>query len=260
MSSEIKVFTFNLRVDASVDGINRFGFRKGRILKAISDHSPDLIGFQEAGNSMRAWLADELPALGYTVVGCGRLEGYRGDSTPIAYRRSRFELVGLETKWLSATPNLPASTFGGDQSSCPRIFVAAELSPSDGGNFVFLNTHLDHKGPAARLLGAVEITQYLSEKGLPFVVTGDMNALPGTPEIAAFTAFRPCGREVIDATAGLGGTFHGFGRYSDAVMPKIDYIFTDMECDASRSFVLPDEPVDGVYISDHRPVCSIVSI
>ena len=55
MSSEYKVFTFNLRVDASVDGINRFGFRKGRILKAISDHSPDLIGFQEAGNSMRAW-------------------------------------------------------------------------------------------------------------------------------------------------------------------------------------------------------------
>ena len=258
MSSEYKVFTFNLRVDASVDGINRFEFRKGRILSAIGEYLPDIIGFQEAGDSMRAWLGDSLSALGYTLVGCGRLKGYRGESTPIAYRRSRFELVGLETKWLSATPNLPASTFGGDQSSCPRIFVAAELSPSDGGNFVFLNTHLDHKGQTARLLGSMEIMQYLSEKGLPFIITGDMNARPGTPEIEAFTSHRPCGRDVVDATSPLGGTFHGFGRLTGDSMAKIDYIFTDMICDCSKSLVIPDEPVDGVYISDHRPVLAVV--
>ena len=43
-------------------------------------------------------------------------------------------------------------------------------------------------------------------------------------------------------------------------MSKIDYIFTDMACDASKSFVVPDEPVDGIYISDHRPVVSYIEI
>jgi len=258
MSKEYKVFTFNLRVEATVDGINHFQNRKGRILDTIKSYSPDLIGFQEANDNMRAWLCDELPALGYTVVGCGRLKNYRGESTPIAYKRSEFELVNLETRWLSATPGVPASTFGGDQSGCPRILIAAELSPVEGSNFVFLNTHLDHRGKLARLLGAIEVTQYLSDRGLPFIVTGDMNATPGTPEILAFTEKKTCGREVIDATSELGGTFHGFGTRE--TMSKIDYIFTDMPCDKEKSFVLPDEPVDGIYISDHRPVCAFVEV
>ncbi|MCQ2427552.1 MAG: endonuclease/exonuclease/phosphatase family protein [Clostridia bacterium] len=258
MKKEYKVFTFNLRVEAEVDGINHFRNRKGRILDTIKSYSPDLIGFQEANDNMRTWLKSELPALGYTVVGCGRLKDYRGESTPIAFKNSEFELVNLETRWLSGTPGVPGSTFKGDQSGCPRLMVAAELSPVSGENFVFLNTHLDHKGSTARLLGAIEVTQYLSDKGLPFVLTGDMNAWPDTAEIKAFTSFKTCGRPVIDATAALGGTFHAFGTREK--MSKIDYIFTDMTCDAAKSFVLPDEPKEGIYISDHRPVCAFVEI
>ena len=99
---------------------------------------------------------------------------------------------------------------------------------------------------------------YVSEKGLPFIITGDMNALPGTPEIAAFTEYRPCGRETVDATKYIGGTFHGFGKRPPEEMSKIDYVFTDMPCDPADSLLIPDEPVDGLYISDHRPVMAVV--
>ena len=45
--------TFNLRVDTEKDGINRFFLRTDRVLKAIRDESPDVIGFQEDLEDMR---------------------------------------------------------------------------------------------------------------------------------------------------------------------------------------------------------------
>ncbi len=261
MSTTLKVFTFNLRVAAQVDGINMFFNRTGRILDTVKEHSPDLIGFQEASSDMRKWLGDALAPLGYTVVGCGREKTYRGEATSIAFKRDLFELIALETRWLSATPLVPGSRYAADQSSCPRVYTAATLKHIDSDEvFIFLNTHLDHKGSEARKLGALDIVRYLSERKLPSIITGDMNAVPGTPEIDAFTAYEINGRPVINATSDVGGTFHAFGKYSEEKMPQIDYIFTDLPCDTSKSFVLPDEPVDGVYISDHRPVCAFIDL
>ncbi len=261
MSATLKVFTFNLRVVAQVDGVNIFFNRTGRILDTIKEYSPDLIGFQEVSGEMKKWLGDAIAPLGYTVVGCGREKAYRGEATVIAYKRDLFELIALETRWLSATPLVPGSRYAADQSNCPRIYTAATLKHVDSDEvFIFLNTHLDHKGSEARKLGALDVIRYLSEKKLPFIITGDMNALPGTPEIDAFTAYEPAGRPVVNATADVGGTFHGFGKYSPEDMNQIDYIFTDLPCDKSRSFVLPDDPVNGLYISDHRPVCAFIDL
>ncbi len=253
---KIKVFTFNLRTESKGDGVNYFPNRRGRILSAIEQYAPDIIGFQEATDTMRAWLADTLEE--YAVVGCGRGVGYRGESTIIAYRKSAFEMISCEAFWLSLTPDIPGSVYGFDQSSCPRIATAALLSPSGRGEpFVFCNTHLDHKGKTARLLGSVQLIQYLTSKPYRFVLTGDFNATPEAPEIALFTSIE--GRSIIDATAGLSGTFHGFGQRT--VKSKIDYIFTDLPCDVSESFVVPDEgDENGVYISDHNPVGAVVEV
>ena len=117
-----KVMSFNLRIEAGIDGINHLDNRKGNILDVINREAPDLIGFQEVRDGTRAWLRDNLTD--YMVVGCGRLEDYRGESTPIAFRKDKFELVSLETFWLSSTPNIPASVYAGsDQSGCPRMAV-----------------------------------------------------------------------------------------------------------------------------------------
>jgi endonuclease/exonuclease/phosphatase family metal-dependent hydrolase len=87
-----------------------------------------------------------------------------------------------------------------------------------------------------------------------------MNAIPGTPEIDAFTAYELGGKAVIDATATVGGTFHGFGHYTPEKAHKIDYIFTTLPCDTSKSYVVKDIPVDGLYISDHNPVCAYIDL
>lgn len=255
MSVKLKVFTFNLRVATKVDGDNIFWNRTGRIQELLAAEKPDLIGFQEVTDEMRAWLRTSLP--GYTVLGCGRGKDYRGESMALAYRTDDFELIGLEQFWLSPTPSIPGSCFSGDQSSCPRMTTAVTLKHHDADELIrFYNTHLDHKGPVARLLGATQLMQAVSNWGGKFVITGDFNALPDTVEMQTITACSTL--PMIDATALLGGTFHAFGQR--ATRTKIDYIFTNAECDPAESTIIEDIPVNGIYLSDHNPVCAYITL
>lgn len=260
MSRELKVMTFNLRMRNKNDGINYFDNRHERVLGAIAAELPDLIGFQEATGTMRRWLAANLPAIGYTVLGCGRGAAYDDESTSIAFRTDLFDLVSFDTQWLSNTPLVPGSRYGGDQSQCPRTFSAAVLKPLDEPPFLFVNTHLDHVGNMAKLLGMTQIIQYVSMKNLPVIITGDANARPQDAAITAMVGAAPCGRPIVDLTETVDGTFHNFGKYPPERQSKIDYIFTDMPCDPTRSYKVADEGVDGVYISDHFVVCGFVTV
>ena len=257
--SKIKVMTFNLRVEApSVDGINDLPFRKGRILETIANESPDLIGFQEARDSTRAWLRDTLTD--YVVVGCGRYANYRGESAPLAFRKDKFELVSLDTFWLSSTPKIPESRYdGSDQSDCPRIATAVVLKPIESDELLlFINTHTDHQGATSRILASAQILEYASQKGLNTVITGDFNAQPDSTEIKMITANKAF--SLVDATATVGPTFHAFGKIPAEDCVKIDYVFTNLPSNTDESYAVEDIPVDGVYISDHQPVVAFVEI
>jgi len=253
---EIKVFSFNIRTNTPVDGVNAFPNRKERILSTIKEYSPDLIGFQEATDDMREWLRASLNE--YEIVGCGRKANYRGEAPVLAYRKNLFECVKYETFWLSLTPDIPGSSYGGDQSGCPRTATAAYLIPEGSSTpFVFCNTHTDHKGKSARYLASVQLIQYLSRQPYKFILTGDFNATPDAPEIRLLT--ESTAFPMIDATSKLGGTFHGYGKCNPKV--KIDYVFTNLPCDPDRSTVVPDIPDEnGLYTSDHCAVCSYVEI
>ncbi len=254
--SMLKIMSFNLRVDNLGDGINAFSNRFDRVVEVILAEKPDLIGFQEVTDGMRARLRDQIP--GYTVVGCGREASYHGESMLIAYRTGEVELISLENLWLSPTPAIPGSTFGQDQSPCPRMFTSILVKHDRIPRpFRMINTHLDHIGAQARLLGAMQLVQYISDRPEPFVLTGDFNAPPDTPEIRVITQALAA-RGVVDCTAGLPGTFHAFGGFSPENALKIDYIFTDGTC--SAAFAVPDIPVNGQYYSDHNAVCALIEL
>ena len=250
----LKIFSFNVRV--CVDkGANDFELRKHRIAELINTEKPDIVGFQEATGYMKSELARLLD--GYYIMGCGREKNYRGESAAVAYRKDKFELIRLENFWLSATPNIAGSRYGEDQSNCPRITTALLLaSREDGKPFWFINTHLDHVGSTARLLGATQLMQFISEKQEPCILTGDFNAGPSAKEIRAFTLNEHLG--LIDCTENIGGTFHDYGRMEKGA--KIDYIFTNLPCDVSKSFAYPDDAPNGTYYSDHLPICAYIEV
>lgn len=256
--SKITVMTFNLRNESKVDGINHLDNRKGKIIDTILNYQPDLIGFQEARDNTRNWLRDTLTD--YTVIGCGRTANYMGESTPLAFKKDKFLMIASENFWLSSTPSVAGSTYeGSDQSSCPRMCTVATLVHIETGKkLVFLNTHTDHAGSLARTLESAQILQYLSEKGLPSIVTGDLNAYPDSREIVMLSSSKNF--PMTDATASVKGSFHSFGGYSDENMPKIDYVFSNLPCIEEEAFAIPDPHEDGIYISDHRPVMTSLII
>lgn len=57
--------------------------------------------------------------------------------------------------------------------------------------------------------------------------------------------------EFVDLTGGTDGTFHDYGRQK---AEKIDYIFGDSVL-ICREVTIWDESWNGVYLSDHYPVC-----
>ncbi|MBO5111618.1 MAG: endonuclease/exonuclease/phosphatase family protein [Clostridia bacterium] len=243
---ELKVMSFNLRYENDYDGINAFKHRKPQILQVIREENPDLIGFQEGTDSMRAWLRDQLTD--YLVLGCGRNADYTGESGPIAIRRDRLSLLSYRTVWLSPTPDVPGSRYvDSDQSSCPRIYQEARMVlPGSKQILRLINVHTDHAGEIARML---EVKQLLSELGDPgedvLIYTGDFNATPEAPEIRYMTEARP-ELGLRDATSELGGTFHDFGRMEPI---KIDYLFTNASFRDTRQIHWEPD-----YISDHDPV------
>ena len=249
---KLKVMTFNLRMDTEADGINYFPNREGRILETIRTEKPDLIGFQEASDYIREFLKKSLSD-DYTVIGCGRQKNYRGEACCIAFRKDCFELVSFDTHFLSTSPTTPGSIYAGsDQSKCPRLYVHAELSHNQIAKPIhFFNTHLDHKGEQARVLGMAQVLQQLATVSGESVLTGDMNAHPDTACIGLVAALKE--KQLKDATAQIERTFHNYGKNPEHVV-KIDYIFTDAE--PIEAYAIADNGVDGVYISDHYPVCA----
>lgn len=249
--ANVKVMTFNLRVDNAGDGVNSFTNRHDRVLAMLADTQPDIIGFQECTHHMRAFLEENMPD--YAFVGCGRERDYTGESMAIAYRKQDFITVGVQNFWLTATPRVPGSTLGGDQSPCPRMATVALLHCKQADRTIcFCNTHLDHVGRVARQIEAALLCAALDAYDQPIVLTGDMNALPDTPEIAILNRGMNA-RGATDVTAHLGGTFHGFGRVPADRDTKIDYIFTSGKC--LQCEMIPDDPdAKGLYYSDHNAI------
>ena len=245
----MKVVTFNLRCDSASDGVNAFAHRKGAILDKIEAEKPDILGFQECRPHMQAFLEAHLTD--YLIFGRQR-GGEWSESNPIAFRRERFALLGLETQWLSPTPFVPGSRYE-IQSDCPRVFTHMFLeNRASGAPIHVINTHLDHVSEAARLQGAKHLIRYmlgaLADRPCPLLLMGDFNAFPDEACVSELL-----GNELLqltDQTDGIPGTYHGYGTVRQ---PRIDYILTRDFARVSPARLWTDE-VDGIYLSDHYPV------
>ncbi|MCR5262743.1 MAG: endonuclease/exonuclease/phosphatase family protein, partial [Clostridiales bacterium] len=195
-------------------------------------------------------------------VGVGRGKNYDNESNVIAYRKDRFDLVFLETFWLSDTPHKPGSRFSTDQSDCPRICTCTILMDRENGKvFRHYNTHLDHVGKFAQAQGISLILNRIAADydawPLPVILTGDFNVTPDSMVYKSVVGFTGCGSPLKDATADVGPTFHGFRK--DWPGSKIDYVFTTLPFDPARSATVTAES-DSLTLSDHYPVGAAVEL
>jgi endonuclease/exonuclease/phosphatase family metal-dependent hydrolase len=87
---------------------------------------------------------------------------------------------------------------------------------------------------------------------MPTLLLGDFNAEPGSESIRATDAH--IAPRLYDLTRDIPVTFHGYGNEPPC---KIDYIYaTETLKNAVRSVCLWDDEMNGIYLSDHYPICA----
>lgn len=246
----MKIVSYNVRCSYVGDGINSFVNRAGLIYDKIKNDQPDVIAFQE----VTAKILDVLQKLltEYVFVGQFRNEDYTGEGLYTAVRKDSCMVLGYETIWLSPTPYVAGSRFE-IQSSCPRICVQTLVRHNESGKRMRIyNLHLDHKSEEARVSGmksALEfVQQYYHKDSFPAVILGDFNAHPDSQVITMCNAYP----HLKEASAPIETTFHKYG--TKAI--KIDYIYmSDELADAAVCATAWTEENNGIYLSDHYPIC-----
>ena len=257
----LRVMTYNIRLDLESDGPNRWSERREQFIGQVRLMHPGILGLQEVVPGQKADLERSMP--GYAFLGVARDDGKsKGEFSNLAIDRALFEVRSSGTFWLSPTPDVPSK---GWDAAYPRIATWAHLvRRNDGKRFLALNTHLDHVGKQARLESARQIVRWIAANRTPgesVIVTGDLNAEPGTPPLNELTSSDPGLRDAWTASktppVGPEGTFNNW-----VLVPtekrRIDYMLFDPSIEVDRYAVLAWHGEGGRLASDHYPVLADV--
>lgn len=254
--AELRVMTYNIRLDLASDGVNRWANRSSWVAAQILWLRPDLFGMQEVLPAQKADLAAQLPQ--YQIFGGGRDDGREtGEASPIGFDKSRFTLVEEGLFWLSLTPSVPSR---GWDAALPRIVTWARLRIRGTPQVVLaVNTHWDHIGLVARQQSAAQMLRWIGEhaKRCEYVlVLGDFNSELDSEQMRALMKgpleLRGARGASRAAPFGPSGTFNAFEPQPN---PKraIDHVLLGKDIDVERYAVFA-QVIDGRVPSDHFPV------
>ena len=250
----LDVMTFNIRY-AHTQPPDLWPDRLPVITELIDRRRPDIIGTQEGLYHQLRDLESSLP--GYGWIGTGRDGGSRGEFMAVFYRRERVEPIAYDHYWLSDTPEIAGSRTWGNNYS--RMVTSVQFRDrSNGGEFMFVNTHLDHEVQRSRERSVDLILDRLESlpPELPVILLGDFNAGAGANPI--YDVLMGRGR-FTDTWTALGnadtlGTFHGFKGIPGARgIRRIDWILLRGPATALSSEIVTDARGSQLP-SDHFPV------
>ncbi len=251
---ELRVATFNLRMDTKNDGPNAWEHRKDFVKSLVLFHEFDVFGTQEG---FKHQLDGILETGVYNYVGAGREDGKdAGEHSAIFYNKERFKVLEHGDFWYSETPEVPGK--GWDATCCNRICSWAKFKDKvSGKEFFFFNSHYDHQGKVARRESSKLLLKRINEiagKATIFC-TGDFNAVPEDEPIQLiYSDGYLKDSKLISKKEPYGpvGTYHGY-KFDAPMKDRIDYIFVSPNVTVEKYGVLTDSK-NGRFASDHFPV------
>ena len=222
---DVRVGSYNIRCIANIDtGDKAWSSRKDSLLSLVKGISFDIVGFQEAKESQKTYLASNLT--GYTLF-AGTISG-TSEYLPIAYKSSRFERMDGGTFWLSDTPDSQSQSKFSD-SDYARICTWVLLrDKTTQGRVIIANTHLDLK-TSARPKQMRVIMNFLKPYiavGVQPVVVGDMNCDERESTIVEETGTLRDAAIAADAVFGPWRTYNGWTYADPATEPTMEYALT----------------------------------
>ena len=243
----IRVVTWNI-LHGTEHGApwSRFGWpvRKRAFDEVLLATAPEILCVQEALDDQVSGLANLLPE--YGRVGVGRDDGQSaGEFCAVFFDRGRLEELGGGTFWLEEpTAEPPRDTFLGPKRICTWVRLRDRRS---GGTFRVYNLH-SYLTAGARLAAARIMLGRIAQ-GDPadgVIVTGDFNAVPGTPDRLLF---ENAGLESSDVLAGDvpgASTYQFYGIR----LKSLDDVLVDRDWRVVARRVLDMKP-GNTFPSDH---------
>ncbi|WP_018628188.1 endonuclease/exonuclease/phosphatase family protein [Niabella aurantiaca] len=257
-AQQLKVATFNIRMETSADQGNLWKDRATPAAALIRYHDFDVFGTQEGFKNQLDDLSGRLPA--YARYGKGRDDGGdKGEHSAIFYKKDRFTLLRSGDFWLSETPGKPGK--GWDAKCCNRICSWVQLKDRHTGKkFYFFSVHFDHEGKVARVESAKLMLKMIRDiaKKENTVLVGDFNGDRNSEwyrVLANSSLLRDAYRDVKEPYEN-NGSFNAFGKALDR-STVIDHIFITQNGKALKWGILTDT-YRGKFPSDHFPVEAII--
>ncbi len=251
----LSVLSLNLRFGLADDGPNGWQYRKESIVRLFIAQAPEFIATQEANSFQIDFLADNLPEYGY--IGRRKHAPRFWQDNILFYRKPIVSKKHVHF-FLSETPHVPSRSFG---SRFPR---QGTLGLFHVGNrpFICVDTHFDFETPAQ--MGAARVIRRqlaLFPDGVPTILMGDFNATPESACYRWFTGENEAGKKGLDFKETFKkdypGTVHHFtGKPAGG---HIDWILYRGPIRLKACQAL-QEPIDGVYPSDHFPVKAVFDL
>lgn len=246
-----KVLSFNLRINAPVDGLNSWDYRKQKVMTYLGAHDFDIIGLQEAGPTMYQELKTHMSD--YDLFGHGR--GMDHEAVPILVKKGKYQILESKTLWLSETPLVESRVIG---SLFPRIVTYVVIRDNEQKIISFFNTHLDYISDEvctnqAKILSQI-IDQVTHQYQCPFILVGDFNQNPDSQTIRYLSSKY---QNIYHEEDRISLTFHNFTNNTKGL--PIDYFFYSHQL-IDDSFEIVHHQESNFFLSDHYPLIAKFSI
>ncbi|MBL0356435.1 MAG: endonuclease/exonuclease/phosphatase family protein [Chitinophagaceae bacterium] len=259
---QVKIMSYNIRLDVASDGENRWDARKDKVAGLMNYYEADFIGGQEVQHHQLQYLLTQLT--NYSYIGVGRDDGKEaGEYSCIFYNNKKFTVIQQSTFWLSQTPD---SVSFGWNAACRRVCTYGLFQNKRTKQMLWVfNTHFDHLGDTARLESAklitAKINQLTKDKKYPVVLTGDFNSKPGeAPAMYMAAHFQNARNSSKEKPYGPSDTWEGF-EFDKRPDGCIDYIFVAKNKNVTvKKFATITDSYDMKYPSDHFPILTTLEI
>lgn len=253
-SQNLKIMTYNIRVDFGGDGANNWEFRRDFLSQQIQFYGPDFIGTQEGKAHQLQYIDSTLTD--YKFIGISRDNSKtEGEFSAIFYNEKKFKLIEESTFWLSETPEKKSKGWDAAYERICTYGLFQDIKSKK--QFYVFNTHLDHIGVTARTNGSkliLEKMKAVNIKNLPVIFTGDFNSETTSDAYKQIaTVMNDSKNSSHSKPFGPSGTFNNF-EFQKPVTLLIDYIFTSKNNITVNKHAVLSDSKDCKYPSDHLPV------
>ena len=250
-TTNLRVMSYNIRCLSPLDlNEKNWFYRADLVIDTISKEVPGVIGFQEVTGWQYDYLCETL--VDYDSIITYRDKSFASEGCPIFYRTDMYTLIDKNSFWLSTTPDTMSKDWGAAHYRiCSYVILKDNAT---GKEFVVFNTHLDHESEEARINGIKVVLDKIQEFGsIPAVLMGDLNAEEDTPTYtSAMESFLDTKYQTENTMTSC--TFQKWG--TQLHRDCIDYIMISKTGFAVNYYKVLTHTYDGVYSSDHFPLCA----